>query len=174
MEVVQWWSMQMHISQLAAAKDATTIERLQKQLTNRNERYNELYANLSRIFSKVQLQKLQSGKRVVWQQRDLRDFCGLYVTSPSVYNMLLKRAYPLPSERKLQLGEATKRCQEVDDDSESCSNRFQIEGEQDEAQQVTKQQQETVFTTSKSFNYLTPRLQNQYKLVSYKQVYIIN
>lgn len=118
------------------------IERLQKQLTNRNERYNELYANLSRTFSKAQLQKLQSGKRMVWQQRDLRDSCGLYVTSPSVYNMLLKRGYPLPSERTLQLGEATKPCQEVDDDSESCSNRFQIECEQDEAQQVKKQQQE--------------------------------
>lgn len=111
------------------------IEKLQRQLTMCNGRYSELFDNLSRIFSKAQLQKLQSGKRVVWQQRDLRDSCALYATSPCAYNMLLKKGYPLPSKRTLQHWEATKRFQEADDDIESCSNQLQ------EAQQVELDQQ---------------------------------
>ncbi|XP_064544217.1 uncharacterized protein LOC135432441 [Drosophila montana] len=136
---------------LAAEKDAATIDKLQKQLDKCKERYDELYDNLSRTFSKAQIQKLQSGKRVVWLKRDLRDSCVLYATSPSAYNMLLQKGYPLPSKRTLQHWERVQRLEQNDDEIQSCGTLDQIE---EQLEQESCQLIEVVDITHVDHNYV--------------------
>ncbi|EDW01778.1 52 kDa repressor of the inhibitor of the protein kinase [Drosophila grimshawi] len=96
---------------ITAEKDVATISKLQEQLSKSNERYDQLFNHLRTTFSTAQIQKLQSGKRIVWPQRDLRESYELYANCPPVYNMLLQRRYPLPSQRTLQHWDATERLQ---------------------------------------------------------------
>ncbi|XP_030557805.1 52 kDa repressor of the inhibitor of the protein kinase-like isoform X2 [Drosophila novamexicana] len=137
---------------LAAAKDAATIDKLQKQLDKCKERHDELLDNLSKTFSKAQIQKLQSGKRLVWPKRDLRDSCVLYATSPSAYNMLLQKGYPLPSKRALQHWEATQRVRRDDDELHSCGTPAQIEEQLQ--QENTSQLIEVLDITHVDHNYV--------------------
>ncbi|EDW59900.1 52 kDa repressor of the inhibitor of the protein kinase [Drosophila virilis] len=129
---------------LAAAKDAATIDKLQKQLDKCKERHNELLDNLSSTCSKAQIQKLQSGKRVVCPKRNLRDSRLLYAASPSAY----QRNYSLPSRRTLQHWEAMQRVRQ-----HSC-NGTPAQIEQQLQQQNTCQPIQVVDITHMDHNYV--------------------
>ncbi|XP_062135248.1 52 kDa repressor of the inhibitor of the protein kinase-like [Drosophila sulfurigaster albostrigata] len=87
---------------LANKKVAAEKEKLRQQLEAVNARYNNLYTQLEKVFSRSQIHKLQSGKRIMWPKQDLKDAFTLYAASPTVYSMLLQKNYPLPSTRALQ------------------------------------------------------------------------
>ncbi|KAL7737418.1 hypothetical protein ACLKA6_013019 [Drosophila palustris] len=93
----------------AQRKPKTKEEKLQFQLDQANARYQQLFGQMEKVFSKAQICKLQRGKPVAWPKQDLRDASDLCAISPAAYNMLLQKRYPLPSIRALQHWKASER-----------------------------------------------------------------
>ncbi|KAH8369696.1 hypothetical protein KR093_000634, partial [Drosophila rubida] len=111
----------------AARDDVAEKEKLRQQLDMEKARYCKLYGQLEKVFTRSQIHKLQSGKRIMWPKQDLTDAFTLYATSPTVYTMLLQKGYPLPSKRMLQQLDECDRVLTVEKVSNATHDPFDLE-----------------------------------------------
>ncbi|XP_030387539.1 uncharacterized protein LOC115634115 [Scaptodrosophila lebanonensis] len=100
---------------LAEEDNVKAMGKLQKKLEKAEGQYSQLCNRLQTIFSSAQIDKIQHNKRIVWPESDLVDACALYAASSRVYDMLLRKNFPLPSIRTLQFWDARQRERLVDD-----------------------------------------------------------
>ncbi|KAJ8914789.1 hypothetical protein NQ315_014531 [Exocentrus adspersus] len=93
------------LSAVQTIMTGTDINRVEESLASRNQEIVALKQKLSaleKVFSKNQLKKLQSNKRIQWSVSEVSNGIVLHSAGPRAYRLMLKKGYPYPAVATLR------------------------------------------------------------------------